>query len=50
MPAHSRKGLMMATHSAAEFFMNERNGFSIDAADRQQMAARFTSIYLASKV
>ena len=38
--AHSRGGLMQATHSAYEFFGHARNGFSIDAAQRQLIAAR----------
>jgi hypothetical protein len=47
---HAAKGLMMATHSSAEFFSTERGGaFAIAAAERKQMAARFTSIYLASR-
>jgi hypothetical protein len=46
---HARKGLMRATHSSTEFFMAERNGFAIDSGERKQMAARFASIYLASR-
>ena len=48
-PQHTAKGLMMASHSSTEFFMPERSGFRIDASERRQMAARFTSIYLASR-
>lgn len=48
-PTHARKGLMRATHSATEFFTAERGGFAIDSSERQRMAARFTSIYLASR-
>jgi hypothetical protein len=48
-PQHTTKGLMMASHSSTEFFMAERSGFRIDASERRQMAARFTSIYLASR-
>lgn len=46
---HASKGLMMATHSAPEFFYAERSAFKIDVDDRRKMAARFTSIYLASR-
>jgi hypothetical protein len=46
---HAAKGLMTATHSAPEFFMAERSAFAINAVERRQMAARFTSIYLASR-
>ena len=46
---HTNKGLMTAVHSAAEFFSNERRAFAIDAGERRQMAARFSSIYLASR-
>ena len=46
---HSSKGLMMATHSSAEFFSIERRGFAINAVERQQMAARFASISVASR-
>jgi hypothetical protein len=46
---HTAKGLMMASHSSIEFFMIDRSGFRIDASERRQMAARFTSIYLASR-
>ncbi len=48
-PAHTSKGLMMATHSSTDFFMAERRAFAINASERKQMAARFTSIYLASR-
>jgi hypothetical protein len=48
-PQHTTKGLMMASHSATDFFMAERSGFRIDASERRLMAARFTSIYLASR-
>ena len=46
---HASKGLMMATHTSNEFFSTERSGFAIDAVQRRRMAARFTSIYLASR-
>jgi len=46
---HTNKGLMMAVHSAAEFFSTDRRAFTIDAVERRQMAARFSSIYLASR-
>jgi hypothetical protein len=46
---HARKGLMRATHSATEFFMAERNAFAIDSSELKKMAARFASIYLASR-
>jgi hypothetical protein len=46
---HASKGLMRATHSSNDFFSTERAGFAIDASERRQMAARFTSIYLASR-
>jgi|KBSMisStandDraft_5_1062788.scaffolds.fasta_scaffold57596_2 hypothetical protein len=46
---HAGKGLMTATHSAPEFFMADRSAFAINALERRQMAARFTSIYLASR-
>lgn len=46
---HAAKGLMMATHSATDFFMPERRAFAINASERRQMAARFASIYLASR-
>jgi len=48
-PLHTRKGLMMATHTSTEFFMVERGAFTIDDRERRQMAARFTSIYLAAR-
>jgi hypothetical protein len=38
--AHSPAGLMMASHTAAEFFGVERSRFSIDPAQRAQLAAR----------
>lgn len=47
--AHTAKGLMMAVHSAVDFFSNDRRGFTIAAAERRQMAARFSSLYLASR-
>lgn len=47
--AHSEKGLMMASHSSSEFFSVERYAFGIGAAERRKVAARFASIYLASR-
>lgn len=38
--AHSVRGLMRATHTAAEFFGFERSGFVIDAAQRRAVADR----------
>jgi hypothetical protein len=38
--AHTRRGLMQASHTASEFFEYSRRGFSIDAAQRQAIAAR----------
>jgi len=38
--AHSPKGLMQATHTANEFFGYPRDTFTIDAAQRQTVAAR----------
>jgi hypothetical protein len=38
--AHSTVGLMMASHTAAEFFAIERSRFSIAPAQRAQLAAR----------
>jgi len=32
---HSARGLMQATHSAAQFFGYERNAFTVDTAQRQ---------------
>lgn len=46
--AHAAKGLMMASHTSVEFFSPERRSFGINAQERQRMAARFTSIYMAS--
>ena len=46
---HSKAGLMMAVHSAAELFAPERSRFKIPPDERQQMVARFTSIYMASR-
>lgn len=46
---HAARGLMMAVHSSTEFFAPDRRTFSIDADERQRMAARFTSIYMASR-
>jgi hypothetical protein len=47
--AHALKGLMSASHTAVEFFAPERRNLGIDAVERQRMAARFTSIYMASR-
>jgi hypothetical protein len=38
--AHTRAGLMQASHTASEFFEYARRGFAIDAAQRQLIAAR----------
>jgi hypothetical protein len=38
--AHTRTGLMQASHTASEFFEYARRGFGIDAAQRQLIAAR----------
>lgn len=38
--AHTRGGLMQASHTAHEFFGYARNGFRVDAAQRQLIAAR----------
>jgi hypothetical protein len=46
---HAPKGLMMAVHSAAEFFGMELNRFTLEAAERERIVARFTSIYMASR-
>jgi hypothetical protein len=46
---HAEKGLMRASHSAAEFFAPERSAFTVNADERQRMAARFTAIYVASR-
>lgn len=46
---HSGKGLMLATHSSAEFFSVERRAFAITAVERKQMAVRFASISVASR-
>lgn len=46
---HTPKGLMMAVHSAAEFFGPDRQRFTLEPAERQRMVARFTSIYMASR-
>jgi hypothetical protein len=45
---HTSKGLMMAVHSAAEFFSPDRQRFTLEAAERQRIVARMTSIYMAS--
>jgi hypothetical protein len=46
---HAPSGLMTATHSAYEFFSSERTNFRIAPAERQHIADRLTSIYLASR-
>jgi hypothetical protein len=46
---HTARGLMRAEHTSAEFFGPERDAFRIDANERQRMAARFASIYMASR-
>ena len=38
--AHTRRGLMQATHTASDFFDAQRRAFAIDAAQRQSVAAR----------
>jgi hypothetical protein len=47
--AHAARGLMRGTHTSVEFFSTEARTFTIDAFERQRMAARFTSIYMASR-
>jgi hypothetical protein len=46
---HAPRGLMMAVHTAAEFFGPDRERFSLAAAERQRIVARITSIYMASR-
>jgi hypothetical protein len=46
---HTPRGLMMAVHSAAEFFAYERAQFRLLPEERRQIVARFTSIYMASR-
>ncbi len=46
--AHAGKGLMMAVHSAAEFFGADMRRFTLEPAQRQQIVSRITSIYMAS--
>jgi hypothetical protein len=46
---HTAKGLMMAVHSAVELFGIERVKFALAPDQQQQMVARFTSIYMASR-
>jgi hypothetical protein len=46
---HSPRGLMMAVHTAAELFGPANDRFAIPPPERQQMVARFTSIYIASR-
>ena len=38
--AHTPGGLMQAVHTASDFFGYQRNGFTIDAAQRQTVAER----------
>jgi hypothetical protein len=45
---HARTGLMMAMHTAAEFFGTDRRRFALAPVERQRIVARFTSIYMAS--
>lgn len=45
-PAHTPDGLMMALHTAVEFFGSGRNGFRLAPAQWRQMVARITSIYM----
>lgn len=47
--AHTQKGLMMAVHTAVELFGVERVDFRLAPAEQQQMLARLTSIYMASR-
>jgi hypothetical protein len=37
---HTRGGLMQATHTASDFFSFQRRSFTIDQAQRQEIAAR----------
>jgi hypothetical protein len=46
---HTAKGLMMAVHTASEFFGIERVYFKLAPIEQQRMIARFTSIYMASR-
>jgi hypothetical protein len=46
---HTRAGLMSAIHSSTEFFGPSRGYFKIDSEQRQLIAARFTSLYIASQ-
>jgi hypothetical protein len=46
---HTPRGLMVAAHTAAELFGQERNRFGITPAEQQRMVARFTSISIASR-
>ena len=44
---HARSGLMMAMHSAAEFFGTDRRGFTLEPADRRRIVARYKSAFVA---
>jgi hypothetical protein len=44
---HARSGLMMAMHSAAEFFGTDRRGFALAPAERQRIVARYKSAFVA---
>jgi hypothetical protein len=46
---HSTQGLMTAVHTAAELFGPAHDRFAISSPERQEMVARFTSIYIASR-
>jgi hypothetical protein len=45
-PVHTPDGLMMALHSAADFFGSGRSRFRLDPAEWRQIVARITSLYL----
>ena len=47
-PVHTPDGLMMALHTAAEFFGSDRGGFRLDPAQWRQIVARITSTYVKS--
>lgn len=41
---HTPRGLMKAVHTAAEFFGRNRDRFTLEPAERQQIVARLTSM------
>lgn len=47
--SHSVKGLMMASHTASEFFSPERKPFVLEPSQRSVASARFTAISVASR-